>query len=100
MKITSFNLDKVLEVDRDLVYVLDVLNDLNKEEIKCLGLRLGLTFGTVENTDSKPTKSYLQDIMTAWMKKKDYVLDKGEPTKENLRKALEKEGQSGIAQKL
>ena len=31
---------------------------------------------------------------------KRYVLDKGEPTKENLRKALEKEGQRGIAQKL
>ena len=93
-------------LDQSIVHALGIILSTKtwggggEEEITCLGLRLGLAFGTVENTDSKPTKSYLQDIMTAWMKKKDYVLDKGEPTKENLRKALEKERQRGIAQKL
>ena len=85
---------------RNIHRVLDILKDLNKEEIKSLGCRLGLSQSTVTNTESFTTKSYLKDIMRAWMMKKDDVLTVGEPTIDNLRKALEAEGQRGIAQTL
>ena len=57
-----------------LNYILDTLQNLNKEEIKSLGCRLGLSQSTVTNTESFTTKSYLKDIMRAWMMKKDDVL--------------------------
>ena len=94
------NIHRVLDIDQDLNYILDTLQNLNKEEIKSLGRCLGLSQSTVTNTESFTTKSYLEDVMRAWMMKKDNVVEKGEPTIDNLRKALEAEGQRGIAQKL
>ena len=94
------NIHRVLDINQDLNYIFDTLQNLNKGEIKSLGCRLGLSQSTVTNTESFTTKSYLKDIMRAWMMKKDSVVEKGEPTIDNLRKALEAEGQRGFAQKL
>ena len=92
------NIHRVLDIDQDLNYILDTLQNLNKEEIKSLGCRLGLSDSTVTNNESCSKKSYLEDIMRAWMMKRDNVVGQGEPTLDNLRKALEAEGQRGIVQ--
>ena len=94
------NIHRVLDINQDLNYILDTLQNLNKEDIKSLGRCLGLCDSTVTNTESCSKKSYLEDIMRAWILKKDNVLTVGEPTIDNLRKALEAKGQRGIAQKL
>ena len=60
------NIHRVLDINQDLNYILDTLQNLNKEEIKSLGCRLGLSQSTVTNTESFTTKSYLKDIMRAW----------------------------------
>ena len=91
------NIHRVLDINQDLNYI---LQNLNKEDIKSLGRCLGLSDSTVTNTESCSKKSYLEDIMRAWMMKRDNVVGKGEPTIDNLRKALEAEGQRGIVQKL
>ena len=91
------NIHRVLDINQDLNYILDTLQNLNIEEIKSLGRCLGLSDSTVTNNESCSIKSYLEDIMRAWILKRDNV---GEPTIDNLRKALEAKGPRGIAQKL
>ena len=88
------NIHRVLDINQDLNYI---LQNLNKEDIKSIGRCLGLGDSTVTNNESCSKKSYLEDIMRAWILKRDNV---GEPTIDNLRKALEAKGQRGIVQKL
>ena len=77
------------------------LCDLNKDQIYQLGLSLGLNARTLmETRDVAPQSRYLSDMLAAWFRKQDKVLDKsGPPTWRSLAKALRDKSvrQNGIA---
>ena len=86
----------------NLLTILDVLKGLSKDEIQKLGLRLGLSYVTVNNFATSSVNKYLGDIVVSWIQEKDDVLNKfeGGARWENLRKALEEEGLNGFARKI
>ena len=85
----------------DLLHALEVLEGLDKERTKRLGLRLGLSPRTVNNTFSNSTESqYHEDILRAWMNAVDDVNKKGGPSWNNLYRALEDDGMSGFAERV
>ena len=53
------------------------LSPLTKQEIKTLGLLLGLSNATVTNSSNDPADQYLDDVITAWFNEKDGVAEKG-----------------------
>ena len=87
----------------DLLAVSGYLLDLDKEQMKTLGLILGLSHLTVANSYEGSTKtSYLNDILHAWLLQQDEVEESGSPSWAKLTTALEHEQlrQSGIAKKI
>ena len=87
----------------DLLAVSGYLLDLDKEQMKTLGLILGLSHLTVSNSYEGSTKtSYLNDILHAWLLQQDDVEENGSPSWAKLTTALEHEQlrQSGIAKKI
>lgn len=62
----------------DLLDVTGHLMSLSKDDIKTLGQLLGLRYVTVSNTYQGTSQSgYLDSIITAWLNKRDDVLNKG-----------------------
>jgi len=87
----------------DLLAVSGYLLDLDKEQMKTLGLILGLSHRTVTNSYEGSTKTtYLSDILYAWLLQQDEVGENGCPSWSTLTTALEGEQlrQSGIANKI
>ena len=91
-----------VDIDNNLLTIKRVLKGLSKEEIRNLGLCLGLSYATVDNYATSSVNKYLEEIVKAWIQEKDEVLNKfeGGAKWENLRKALEEEGLTGFARKI
>ena len=84
----------------DLHEVTNYLLDLGKNDIHNLGLTLGLHYDHLKNM--KDSEIFRDDMIAAWLKKKDQVTKQGVPTWETLVKALRhpKVKQFGVAEKI
>ena len=87
---------------KDMVTVRGYLINLDKEQVRTLGLILGLHHITLSNKYEGSSVSYLDDVLTAWLRKQDDVEEKGVPSWATLATALENQQlrQVGIARKI
>ena len=87
-------------VEKDLLAVTEYLLDMDKTHIYNLGLLLGLRQTKVKAL--KDSDTFLDDVITAWLRKEDQVTDKGEPSWTVLISALKhrRVGQTGIADEI
>ena len=86
--------------DEDFLEITEYLIALEKIDVYNLGLVLGLNqHKVVAKMDSK---TFLDDIITAWLRKEDQVIKRGEPSWRVLVSALKhrRVGQTGIATKI
>ena len=79
----------------DLLDIITYLRDL--ETHQCVSL--GVAFGILHPKLSKMT-NFPDDVVAAWIRKEDDVLNRCLPTWRNLAKALEQVNQNGIADKV
>ena len=81
--------------DDDFMEITEYLIDLEKTDVYNLGLVLGLSWRKV--VAKMESKTFLDDIITAWLQKEDQV--KGQPSWTVLVSALKhrRVGQTGIA---
>ena len=84
----------------DLFDVTSYLFGLDKTHIYHLGLVLGLTHHRVKEMED--SKTFLNDMIAAWLQKVDQVQKRGPPTWQRLVEALRYEtvGQTGMASKI
>ena len=84
----------------DLLDVTDYLQNIDKTHIYNLGLVLGLRQTKVRAM--KDSDTFLDDVITAWLRREDKVTEKGEPSWTVLANALKhhRVGQTGIANDL
>ena len=84
----------------DLLDVTGYLFQLDKTHIYNLGLVLGLSHHRVKEMED--SKTFLDDMIAAWLQKVDQVQKRGVPTWQRLVEALKHDrvGQSGIASKI
>ena len=62
-----------------MIEVASYLLPLSKEEIKTLGMLLGLSHTTVKNNyEDSSINKYLDSILSAWFKKQDRVMEEGQ----------------------
>ena len=81
---------------KDHFEVTQYLTDLEPTQILRLGGALGLHYPNL-----KKMQTPLEDMVEAWLRKDDSVLEKsGPPTWKSLVKALETTGNTGIAEKI
>ena len=80
-----------------MVDITDYLLDMEKGHIYHLGIVLGLRQNKVKTL--KDSETFLDDVITAWLRKEDQVAEKGEPSWTVLVDALKhrRVGQTGIA---
>ena len=83
--------------EKDLLSITDYLLDMEKSHIYNLGVVLGLKQIKVKTL--KDSDTFLDDVITAWLRKEDQVAEKGEPSWTVLVNALKhrRVGQTGIA---
>ena len=83
--------------EKDLLDITDYLLDLDKSHIYHLGLVLGLRQTKVKTL--KDSDTFLDEVITAWLRKEDQVSEKAEPSWTVLVNALKhrRVGQTGIA---
>ena len=83
--------------ENDLLEITDYLLNMEKNHIYHLGLVLGLTQPKLKAM--KDCDTFLDNVIAAWLRKEDYVKDKGEPSWTVLISALKhpRVGQTGIA---
>ena len=83
--------------DGDILEIADYLINLDKTQVYHLGIILGLSQRKVKTMED--SKTFLDDILTAWIRKEDYVERRGLPTWETLVRALRhpRIGQTGLA---
>ena len=83
--------------EKDLLDITDYLLDMEKSHIYNLGLVLGLRQTKAKAVMDSTT--FLDDVITAWLRKEDQVAEKGEPSWRVLVNALKhhRVGQIGIA---
>jgi len=84
-------------VNKDFLDITEYLIDMEKTDVYNLGLVLGLRQHKLKaNIDSK---SFLDDVISAWLRKEDQVIERGEPSWDVLVTALKhrRVSQTGIA---
>ena len=69
--------------------------DLNNDQIRQVGLALGLNYAKMQRMSSLPS-----DMVAAWLGEEDDVTMVGEPSWNGLSKALQEVGQTGLAKKV
>ena len=86
--------------EEDLLDITDYLLPLEKMHIYNLGLVLGISQRKTKGMMDSST--FLDDIITAWLRREDQVNKKGEPSWTVLVRALEhpRVGHCGISQKI
>lgn len=86
----------------DLNEVSGYLCDLNHAQLEVLGLQMGLRLPTLKNFNCDTNATYLNELLAAWLREQDKVMEVCPPTWENLAKALESKrvSQNGIAAKI
>jgi hypothetical protein len=77
----------------DHLAVTQYLDPMEKRDLVRLGTALGLSYPDLKKMDTLP-----DDMVYAWLLKKDNVIEKGLPTWTTLANALRKINQTGIAQ--
>ena len=84
----------------DLLEITDYLFELDKTHIYHLGLVLGLSKHRVDGL--MDSRSFLDDVITAWLQKVDQVKKRGAPTWQRMVEALRHQriGQSDIADRI
>ena len=71
------------------------LDNLDPEQLRLLGLALGIFYPTLKKM---PGESLLDDLIHSWLIRQDSVIERsGEPTYGSLVNALEQIGQDGLA---
>ena len=90
----------VPSVTEDFLEITEYLIDLEKTDVYNLGLVLGLSVHKVKAR--KDSDTFLDDIITVWLRKEDQVIKMGEPSWTVLFSALHhrRVGQTGIASKI
>ena len=90
----------ILSATGDLLEITDYLLELEETHIYNLGLVLGLEQKKVK--DLKRSDSFLDDVISAWLRKEDQVTKKGNPSWAVLISALKhaRVKQIGIADKI
>lgn len=90
----------ILSATEDLLEITDYLLELEEKHIYDLGLVLGLEQKKVK--DLKRSDSFLDDVISAWLRKEDQVTKKGNPSWTVLINALKhrRVNQIGIAEKI
>lgn len=80
---------------KDFSLITQHLRQLNIEELRSLGVELGVCYSRLKNTSQE---SLLYDMVNAWLRRDDEVIKcSGEPSWKTLCKALEAKGHNGIA---
>jgi len=64
--------------DEDFLEITEYLTNLEKTDIYNLGLVLGLSQHKVKA--KKNSDTFLDDVITAWLRKEDRVITRGEPS--------------------
>ena len=90
---TTFS-HNVVGID-DQFAVTQYLDSMDKRDIIRLGTALGLSYPDLKKMDNLP-----DDMVYAWLLKKDKVTEKGLPTWTTLASALKKIKQNGIVQEI
>ena len=77
--------------------VCEYVRELPDETIRTLGGALGLSYPKLQKMKSLP-----EDMVAAWIRREDDVIDKGGPTLRNLTKALNEPGitQTGVINRI
>ena len=91
----------ILSATEDLLEITDYLLELEAKHVYDLGLVLGLEQKKVK--DLKRSDSYLDDVISAWLRKEDQVTKMGNPSWKVLVSALKHprvKKQTGIADKI
>jgi len=83
--------------DENFLEITEYLMQMEKTHVYNLGLILGLSQHKVKAM--KDTDTFLDDVITAWLRKEDQVIKRGEPSWTVLVSALKhrRVGQTGIA---
>jgi len=81
-----FAISFIYTVLEDHFEVTEYLLDLKEADIHHLGLTLGLHYDRLKSMSG--SKTFLDDMIAAWLKKEDQVLKRGVPTWKTLVKAL------------
>ena len=72
-----------------------------KEQLRDLFRELGLADATLqEHYQDYGLNEYAEDLLKAWINKRDGVLEKGGPTWENLKTALTEKGHKGAVEEI
>ena len=73
--------------------ILPYVKNIGDEDLRRLGLALGLLYPTLKRMRNLP-----EDLISAWLNREENVLqESGEPTFESLAVAMEGIGQNGMA---
>ena len=86
--------------DEDFLDITEYLVGMEKTDVYNLGLVLGLSQRKVKA--KKDLDTFLDDVITAWLRKEDQVIKRGEPSWTVLVNALKhsRVGQTGIASQI
>ena len=87
-----------LDINKDVLEAKTLLINLEKDELKDLFMKLGLSDATLHNKYSASVSVYASDLLRAWILGKDGVLKSGGATWENLRDALISLNHHGVAE--
>ncbi|CAI8002205.1 hypothetical protein GBAR_LOCUS3352 [Geodia barretti] len=87
-----------LDINKDVLEAKTLLINLEKDELKDLFMKLGLSDATLHNKYSASVSVYASDLLRAWILGKDGVLKSGGTTWENLRDALISLNHHGVAE--
>jgi len=80
---------------KDLPRIKNYLNGLTNNQLKDVGLALGLYLSTLDNTNPQ---SLLKEMIQSWLVRADNVIDRsGPPCWESLVEALKESSMNGIA---
>ena len=78
-----------LKDESDLLDVTEYLTDADPKQIYHLGVVLGLSQQRVKGWLDSHSVTFLDDVITAWLQRKDMVVKRGTPTWKTLVKALQ-----------
>jgi len=88
----------VPSADKDFFNITNYLIVMEKAHVYHLGLVLGLNHHKLR-AKMEDSKTFLDDVISAWLRKEDQVMERGEPSWRVLISALKhrRVGQTGIA---
>ena len=73
---------------------------LDKDQLRDIFRELGLVNATLQEHKDYGLNEYAEDLLKAWINKRDDVLEKGRPTWKNLITALTKKRHKGAVEEI